>query len=67
MRLEHSSLSASGNTPKERRLATLTAYSTLVGALVLARMSDDPELSDELLSVNRDILLTKLTRRSTKP
>jgi|GraSoi_2013_80cm_1033760.scaffolds.fasta_scaffold21524_1 TetR/AcrR family transcriptional repressor of nem operon len=64
-RVEHLSRSAPGKTSKEKRSATITAYSTLVGALVLARMSDDPELSDELLSVNRDVLLSKLTRHST--
>jgi hypothetical protein len=63
-RVEHLSRSAPGKTSKEKRSAAMTAYSTLVGALVLARMSDDPELSDELLSVNRDVLLPKLARAS---
>jgi TetR/AcrR family transcriptional repressor of nem operon len=65
-RVEHLSRSAPGKTSKEKRSAAMTAYSTLVGALVLARMSDDPELSDELLSVNRDVLVPRLTRHSTK-
>lgn len=43
----------SGATPVQKREAALAAYATLVGALVLARVSNDPELSRELLAAGR--------------
>lgn len=39
---------------EERRRAALAAFSTLVGAIVLARAVDDPELADEFLSAARE-------------
>jgi TetR/AcrR family transcriptional repressor of nem operon len=38
-----------GRTPAAKRRAALAAWSTLVGAMVLARAVDDPQLSDEIL------------------
>ena len=39
-----------------RRAQAITSFSTMLGALVLARMIDDPALSDEVLTANRDAL-----------
>lgn len=38
-----------GRTQAAKRRAALAAWSTLVGAMVLARAVDDPQLSDEIL------------------
>ncbi|HVZ01714.1 MAG TPA: TetR family transcriptional regulator [Dongiaceae bacterium] len=45
---------APGRTEAEKRKAALAGWSAMVGALVLARISDDPELSRELLDGTRD-------------
>jgi TetR/AcrR family transcriptional repressor of nem operon len=39
---------------RERAIATI---STLVGALIISRAVDDPELADEVLRASRDVLL----------
>ena len=44
-----------GHTPaRERAIATV---STLVGALIISRAVDDPELADEVLVGAREVLL----------
>ena len=40
--------------PARGRRAALAALSSMVGAVVLARLSDDPELASELLAAARD-------------
>lgn len=45
-----------GKTEAERRRAAIGHWSAMVGALVLARLSDDLKLSDEILSEARDWL-----------
>jgi TetR/AcrR family transcriptional regulator, transcriptional repressor for nem operon len=40
--------------PARGRRAALAALSSMVGAVVLARLSDDPELTSELLAATRD-------------
>jgi TetR/AcrR family transcriptional repressor of nem operon len=42
---------APGEGGGERRRAAIAAYASLVGALVLARIVDDPALSEEILAV----------------
>lgn len=42
---------APGEGGGERRRAAIVAYASLVGALVLARIVDDPALSEEILAV----------------
>jgi len=51
--IERMSRSAEGATTKERRRAAIGGWSAMVGALVLARLSDDLELSDEILRETR--------------
>lgn len=43
---------APGTTDAERRVAALASTSAVVGAMILARMTDDPILSDELIAAN---------------
>jgi TetR/AcrR family transcriptional repressor of nem operon len=43
----------------DRRSAAMATFATLVGTLVLARISDDPALSDELLEAGRAALAAK--------
>jgi TetR/AcrR family transcriptional repressor of nem operon len=45
-----------GTNADERRISAIAGYATLVGALVLARMVDDPALSDEILAAARAAL-----------
>lgn len=45
-----------GRNAGERRRAAIAALSTLVGALVLSRISDDAALSDEILAAGRAAL-----------
>lgn len=44
---------APGETEAERRRAAIGAWSAMVGAVILARISDDPALSDEVLEETR--------------
>jgi TetR/AcrR family transcriptional repressor of nem operon len=47
---------APGATAEERRRAAIGSWSAMVGALVLARMSDDPALADEVLAQTRQFI-----------
>lgn len=58
-RVELMSAVAPGETPEERRHAAIAAMTSMTGALILARMSDDPAFSDELLGATREALLGK--------
>ena len=51
--IEALSQGAPGASAAEKRRAAIGSWSAMVGAMVLARMSDDPELSDEVLSQTR--------------
>jgi TetR/AcrR family transcriptional repressor of nem operon len=51
--IERFSRSASGVTPAEKRRAAIGSTAAMIGALILARLSDDPRLSDELLAETR--------------
>ena len=42
-----------GATPAERRRAAIASWSAMVGAVVLARLVDDPALSKEILGATR--------------
>jgi len=44
---------APGATPAEKRRAAIGAWSAMVGAVILSRFSDDPQLSDEILKETR--------------
>jgi TetR/AcrR family transcriptional regulator, transcriptional repressor for nem operon len=51
--IERMSRGAPGGTAAERRRAAIGSWSAMVGALVLARLSDDLDLSDEMLRETR--------------
>jgi TetR/AcrR family transcriptional regulator, transcriptional repressor for nem operon len=55
-RINHLSVEAEGDTPKEKRRAAIAAWSAMVGAMVLARLVDDETLSKEILSATRESL-----------
>jgi TetR/AcrR family transcriptional regulator, transcriptional repressor for nem operon len=54
--IEALSAAAEGATPQERRRNAIAAVSTMVGAMVLARIASDDPLSDEILAAARDSL-----------
>lgn len=47
---------AAGETAAARRETAIGSWSAMVGALVLARMSDDPALSEEVLAATRALI-----------
>lgn len=51
--IEIFSKTAPGETEAERRQAAIGAWAAMVGAVILARLSDDPELADEMLEQTR--------------
>jgi len=51
--IERLSRSAPGTTDEEKRRAAIGSWAAMVGAVILARLSDDPELSDEVLAQTR--------------
>jgi TetR/AcrR family transcriptional repressor of nem operon len=65
--IENLSRRASGETAAARRRAAIGQWSAMVGALVLARASDDLKLSDEILSEVRAWLEGKGATRPAKP
>jgi len=44
---------ASGNTAEEKRRTAIGSWAAMVGAMILARASDDPALADEVLNETR--------------
>jgi TetR/AcrR family transcriptional regulator, transcriptional repressor for nem operon len=58
-RIDHLSVEADGDTPKEKRCAGIAAWSAMVGAMVLARLVDDERLSKEILKQTRASLPLK--------
>jgi TetR/AcrR family transcriptional repressor of nem operon len=51
--IERLSRGAAGESEAEKRRAAIGNWAAMVGAMILARMSDDPELSDEVLAQTR--------------
>ena len=51
--IERLEQSAPGGPPAEKRQAAIGSWAAMVGAVILARMSDDPSLSDEILAETR--------------
>ena len=47
------SATAPGTTPAARRRAAIAGWAAMVGGLILARIADDPTLSDEILKATR--------------
>lgn len=64
--IELLSESAPDADPAERRRAAIGSWAAMVGAVILARLSDDPRLSDEVLEQTRawidDKGMTRVTR-----
>ncbi|CAM4159665.1 TetR/AcrR family transcriptional regulator [Bordetella muralis] len=56
---------AAGRNAKERRRSALASWSTMVGALTLSRLSDDPELSDEILDAALNLIVTRLSQKTS--
>lgn len=56
---------APGETAAARRETAIGSWSAMVGALVLARMSDDPALSDEVLAATRAFIDSAEVRATT--
>jgi TetR/AcrR family transcriptional regulator, transcriptional repressor for nem operon len=52
-RIDRLSAASPGTTPAQRRRAAIAAFSAMVGAVVLARVVDDHELSEEILGATR--------------
>jgi TetR/AcrR family transcriptional repressor of nem operon len=57
--IERLSDSAPGATHTEKRRAAIGSWAAMVGALILARMSDDPALSEEVLAQTRGWISAK--------
>jgi TetR/AcrR family transcriptional regulator, transcriptional repressor for nem operon len=51
--LERLSRTAPGETESARRRAAIGSWAAMVGAVVLARVSDDPQLADEIVAETR--------------
>ena len=51
--IERLSRTAKGKTAAEKRRAAIGSWAAMVGAMVMARFSDDPKLSEELLAQTR--------------
>ncbi|MER2268965.1 TetR/AcrR family transcriptional regulator [Methylobacterium oxalidis] len=47
------SAGTSGTAPEESRRAAIGSWAAMLGAMILARLSDDPDLSDEVLAETR--------------
>lgn len=64
--IERLSEGAPGASTAERRRAAVGSWAAMVGAVILARLSDDPRLSDEVLEQTRawidDKGMTRVTR-----
>ena len=54
--LERFTAAADVDSERDKRRAAIAAWSAMVGAMVLARIVDDPALSDEILSETRAAL-----------
>ena len=50
------SATAPGTAPKARRRAAIAGWASMVGGLILARLADDPALSDEILKATKAAL-----------
>jgi TetR/AcrR family transcriptional regulator, transcriptional repressor for nem operon len=65
-RIELLSEGASGASATEKRRAAIGSWAAMVGAVILARLSDDPRLSDEVLEQTRAWLDDKGVARATR-
>jgi TetR/AcrR family transcriptional repressor of nem operon len=61
--IERLSRSAKGKTAAEKRRAAIGSWAAMVGAMIMARFSDDPKLSEELLVQTRAWIAGAATSR----
>jgi TetR/AcrR family transcriptional repressor of nem operon len=61
--IERLSRSAKGKTAAEKRRAAIGSWAAMVGAMIMARFSDDPKLSEELLAQTRAWIAGAATSR----
>ncbi len=61
--IERLSRSAKGKTATEKRRAAIGSWAAMVGAMIMARFSDDPKLSEELLAQTRAWIAAAATSR----
>jgi len=61
--IERLSRSAEGKTAAEKRRAAIGSWSAMLGAMIMARFSDDPKLSEELLAQTRAWIAGAATSR----
>jgi hypothetical protein len=61
--IERLSRSAKGKTATEKRRAAIGSWAAMVGAMIMARFTDDPKLSDELLAQTRAWIAGAATSR----
>jgi TetR/AcrR family transcriptional regulator, transcriptional repressor for nem operon len=64
--LNRLSRSASGDSAAEARQDAIGTWAAMVGAVILARLVDDPKLSDELLEQTRSWIGKKKAKESTR-
>jgi TetR/AcrR family transcriptional repressor of nem operon len=63
--IERLSRIAPGATEAQRRQAAIGSWAAMVGAMILARVSDDPALSGEILAQTQSWLAAQAQRRIT--
>jgi len=54
--IEQFTASAPGDDPHQKRVAAIGSWAAMIGAMLLARVSDSEELSDEILQATRAFL-----------
>jgi TetR/AcrR family transcriptional regulator, transcriptional repressor for nem operon len=64
--IERLSANAPGADAAEKRRAAIGGWAAMVGAMILARVSDDPALSDELLAETRAWIVPKVDGRGRR-
>jgi TetR/AcrR family transcriptional repressor of nem operon len=62
--IERLTKSAKGKTAAEKRRAAIGSWAAMVGAMIMARFSDDPKLSEELLAQTRVWIVGAATSRA---
>jgi TetR/AcrR family transcriptional regulator, transcriptional repressor for nem operon len=62
--IERLSRAAPGATAAERRRAAIGSWAAMVGAVILARLSDDPRLADDILTETRTWIGARRPRRA---
>ena len=63
--IERLSQIAFGETEAQKRQAAIGSWATMVGAMILARVSDDPALSSEILKQTKSWLAKQIQKRGS--